>query len=178
MKSVRPGVESLLAAAHARAAVPGHPRPQGRRRVHGGVARRGGLGRLRAFLDASARVVATRGGDGELAGYVQRSGALSHVVVSGQGTSFRRTTDAPAQENDRGMGARSGAVRRGATVCGAPLEAYPVDRVCRRSPAYQLGFWIDPIRCVQRATEIIVFIMRRRAHRHILRSKSQSTCGF
>ncbi|RLN29374.1 serine carboxypeptidase-like 50 [Panicum miliaceum] len=40
--------------------------------------------RLPAFLDADRAVWRTRG-DGDLAGYVQRSGALSHVVVYGAG---------------------------------------------------------------------------------------------
>ncbi|KAF6992268.1 hypothetical protein CFC21_009279 [Triticum aestivum] len=43
-------------------------------------------GGLRAFLDAERAVWRTGEGDGqELAGYVQRSGALTHVVVYGAG---------------------------------------------------------------------------------------------
>ena len=51
---------------------------------------------LRAFLDAQRAVWRT--GDGELAGYVQRSGALAHVVVYGAGHLVPADNGRAAQE--------------------------------------------------------------------------------
>jgi vitellogenic carboxypeptidase-like protein len=51
---------------------------------------------LRAFLDAERAVWLS--GDGELAGYVQRSGALSHVVVHGAGHLVPTDNGRAAQE--------------------------------------------------------------------------------
>jgi vitellogenic carboxypeptidase-like protein len=53
---------------------------------------------LPAFLDADRAVWRTRGDDGELAGYVQRSGALSHVVVYGAGHLVPADNGRAAQE--------------------------------------------------------------------------------
>ena len=55
------------------------------------------LGASAAFLDADRAVWRTRG-DGELAGYVQRSGALSHVVVYGAGHLVPADNGRAAQE--------------------------------------------------------------------------------
>ena len=51
---------------------------------------------LRAFLDAQRAVWRTE--DGELAGYVQRSGALAHVVVYGAGHLVPADNGRAAQE--------------------------------------------------------------------------------
>ncbi|CAD6271051.1 unnamed protein product [Miscanthus lutarioriparius] len=86
MRNVRPQVESLLRRGRRATRVLLY---QGVRDLRDGVvsteAWLAGVrwDGLRAFLDAQRAVWRT--GDGELAGYVQRSGALAHVVVYGAG---------------------------------------------------------------------------------------------
>ncbi|KAL6620769.1 hypothetical protein ACP70R_035908 [Stipagrostis hirtigluma subsp. patula] len=100
MKSVRPEVEALL---RRRARVLLY---QGIRDLRDGVvsteAWLAGVDwdGLRAFLDADRAVWRTGGGggDGELAGYVQRSGTLSHAVVFGAGHLVPADNGRAAQE--------------------------------------------------------------------------------
>ena len=66
---------------------------------------------LRAFLDAQRAVWRT--GDGELAGYVQRSGALAHVVVYGAGHLVPADNGRVAQEMIEGWVLGTGPFGRG-----------------------------------------------------------------
>ncbi|KAL6848734.1 hypothetical protein ACP4OV_021317 [Aristida adscensionis] len=101
MKSVRPEVEALLRRTRVLLY-------QGIRDLRDGVvsteAWLAGVewDGLRAFLDAERAVWRTGGGggggDGELAGYVQRSGALSHAVVFGAGHLVPADNGRAAQE--------------------------------------------------------------------------------
>nr|CAB3460615.1 unnamed protein product [Digitaria exilis] len=108
MKSVRPQVESLL---RRRTRVLLY---QGIRDLRDGVvSTEAWLAEvdwegLRAFLDAERAVWRTRGGDGELAGYVQRSGALSHVVVYGAGHLVPADNGRAAQEMIEGWVLQAG----------------------------------------------------------------------
>ncbi|CAN6336688.1 unnamed protein product [Urochloa humidicola] len=96
MRSVRPQVESLLRRTRVLLY-------QGIRDLRDGVvSTEAWLGEvrwdgLRAFQDAE-RVVWRTAGDGELAGYVQRSGALTHVVVYGAGHLVPADNGRAAQE--------------------------------------------------------------------------------
>ncbi|RCV16352.1 hypothetical protein SETIT_3G131300v2 [Setaria italica] len=96
MRSVRPEAESLLRRTRVLLY-------QGVRDLRDGVvsteAWLGGVGwhGLHAFLDADRAVWRTRG-DGELAGYVQCSGALSHAVVYGAGHLVPADNGRAAQE--------------------------------------------------------------------------------
>jgi len=96
MRSVVPQVESLLRRTRVLLY-------QGIRDLRDGVvSTEAWLGEVRwdglaAFLDADRAVWRTRG-DGELAGYVQRSGALSHVVVYGAGHLVPADNGRAAQE--------------------------------------------------------------------------------
>ncbi|CAL5096453.1 unnamed protein product [Urochloa decumbens] len=114
MKSVRPQVESLLRRTRVLLY-------QGIRDLRDGVvSTEAWLGEvdwagLRAFLDAE-RVVWRTPGDGELAGYVQRSGALSHVVVYGAGHLVPADNGRAAQEMIEGWVMQAGLFgRRGGT---------------------------------------------------------------
>ncbi|XP_066366833.1 serine carboxypeptidase-like 50 [Miscanthus floridulus] len=99
MRSVRPQVESLLRRGRRATRVLLY---QGVRDLRDGVvsteAWLAGVrwDGLRAFLDAQRAVWRT--GDGELAGYVQRSGALAHVVVYGAGHLVPADNGRAAQE--------------------------------------------------------------------------------
>ncbi|TKW25656.1 hypothetical protein SEVIR_3G132700v4 [Setaria viridis] len=96
MRSVRPEAESLLRRTRVLLY-------QGVRDLRDGVvsteAWLGGVGwhGLHAFLDADRAVWRTRG-DGELAGYLQCSGALSHAVVYGAGHLVPADNGRAAQE--------------------------------------------------------------------------------
>ena len=108
MRSVVPQVESLLRRTRVLLY-------QGIRDLRDGVvSTEAWLGEVRwdglvAFLDADRAVWRTR--DGDLAGYVQRSGALSHVVVYGAGHLVPADNGRARAGDDRGLGAGHGAVR-------------------------------------------------------------------
>ncbi|TKW25658.1 hypothetical protein SEVIR_3G132901v4 [Setaria viridis] len=100
----------VAAAAHARAAVPGRPRPHGRRRVDGGVARRRGMARAARVPRCRPRRVADAGRRGARGLRAALRRALARGGVRGRapragGQRPRRAGD------DRGLGAAGGAVR-------------------------------------------------------------------
>ncbi|CAL4901607.1 unnamed protein product [Urochloa decumbens] len=111
MKSVRPQVESLLRRTRVLLY-------QGIRDLRDGVVsteawlREVDWDGLRAFQDAE-RIVWRIPGDGELAGYVQRSGALSHVVVYGAGHLVPADNGRAAQEMIEGWVMQAGLFERG-----------------------------------------------------------------
>jgi vitellogenic carboxypeptidase-like protein len=99
MKSVRPQVEALLRSRRTRVLL-----YQGVRDLRDGVvsteAWLAGVDwdGLRAFLHADRALWRLDGGEGELAGYVQRSGVLSHAVVYGAGHLVPADNGRAAQE--------------------------------------------------------------------------------
>jgi len=113
MRSVRPQVESLLRRATRVLLY------QGVRDLRDGVvsteAWLAGVrwDGLRAFLDAQRAVWRTE--DGELAGYVQRSGALAHVVVYGAGHLVPADNGRAVQEMACGKRRNLGMARRART---------------------------------------------------------------
>uniref|UniRef100_A0ACD5T6V0 Uncharacterized protein n=1 Tax=Avena sativa TaxID=4498 RepID=A0ACD5T6V0_AVESA len=134
MKSVKPEVEALLLRGRTRLLL-----YQGIRDLHIGVVsaeawikelRWGGL---RAFQDAERAVwrISGEGGEEELAGYVQRSGALTHAVVYGAGHLVPADNGRAAQEMIEGWVMQTGVFEqggsrlglRGLTPAGARIDA-------------------------------------------------------
>ena len=133
MKSVKPEVEALLLRGQTRVLL-----YQGIRDLRDGVVSQEAWmkelrwGGLSAFQDADRAVWRTGSGEEqrELAGYVQRSGALTHAVVYGAGHLVPADNGRAAQEMIEGwvtqtgvFGGGSGVRSRGLLPAGARIDA-------------------------------------------------------
>jgi vitellogenic carboxypeptidase-like protein len=123
MKSVKPEVEAVLLGGRTRVLL-----YQGIRDLRIGVVpteawlKELKWGGLRAFQDAERAVwrISGEGGEEELAGYVQRSGALTHAVVYGAGHLVPADNGRAAQEMIEGWVTQTGVFGRGGSGLVSP----------------------------------------------------------
>ncbi|CAM0953545.1 unnamed protein product [Alopecurus aequalis] len=124
MKSVKPEMEALLLRGQTRVLL-----YQGIRDIKIGVVpteawlKELSWGGLQAFQDAERTVWRISGEEEELAGYVQRSGALTHVVVYGAGHLVPADNGRVAQEMIEGWVTQTGIFGRGGSRLGSPAGA-------------------------------------------------------